>query len=189
MVPVPASTARLVVKRGGHAISGRVPKPTVVVDSREQLPFTFQDYANWIGGTVVAALPTGDYSVVGMESRIALERKSLIDLVLTLTHQRERFLRECERLADIPYRAILIEATWEELKSPYEDGEIQSLAHPNAIVGTLIAIQARWNIPVVTTSRQRPLAEEWAASYLSKVFTLDWLEAQGLGRALQEGDI
>lgn len=189
MGPVPPSSGRLVVKRGGHAISGRVLKPTVIIDAHEQLPYSFRDYANWIGGTVVAALPTGDYSVVGMESQVAIERKSLIDLVLTLTHHRERFLRECERLAEFPYRAVLIEATWEELKSPYQDREILSLAHPNAIAGTLVALQARWNIPVVATSRQRPLAEEWAASFLSKVFTLAWLEAQGLGRELQEGDI
>jgi len=42
---------------------------------------------------------------------------------------------------------------------------------------------------VIYTSRQRALAEEKAASMLSKLFTYWWLEERGLGRVLQEGDL
>ena len=189
MPPLPPSTNRLLVKRGGHAITRQVPKPVIVVDTREQMPYLFQGYRHWVGDVVRASLPTGDYSVQGLEAAVALERKSLADLVLSLTASRERFLRECERLAEIPQRAILVEATWEEIKTPYTDSEIPSSAHPNAIAGSLVAIQARWNIPLICLSRDRALCEEWAASWLTKVATYAWLETQGLGRALREGDL
>ena len=186
---LPPSTGRLLVKRAGHAITRQVPKSVIVVDTREQMPYLFQGYGHWIGGVVRATLPTGDYSVQGWEALVAMERKSLADLVLSLTASRARFLRECERLAEIPHRAILVEATWEEIKTPYVDSEIPSSAHPNAIAGSLAAIQARWNIPILCLSRDRGLSEEWAASWLTKVATYAWLEAQGLGRVLQEGDL
>ena len=99
MPALPPSTSRLLVKRGGHAITRQVPKPVIAVDTREQLPYLFQGFGHWVGGVVRAALPTGDYSVQGMEALVAMERKSLPDLVLSLTASRARFLRGCERLA------------------------------------------------------------------------------------------
>ena len=61
---------------------------------------------------------TGDYTVEGMEGLIALERKSLEELVGTLMHSRERFFAECERLTEFRWRALLVEASYEEVKSP-----------------------------------------------------------------------
>jgi hypothetical protein len=50
----------------------------------------------------------------------------------------------------------------------------------------LDALEARFGIPVIYTSRYRPLAEEKAASWLSKHFTYWYLETNGFGRVLQE---
>jgi hypothetical protein len=50
-------------------------------------------------------------------------------------------------------------------------------------------LEARFGIPVIYTSRYRPLAEEKAASWLSKHFTYWYLEKNGFGRVLQEGDL
>jgi ERCC4-type nuclease len=183
---VPAPSGRLIVRRGGRQINRLVPKPVVIVDTREQNPFTFAGFTNWIGGVVARALPAGDYSVEGMESLLALERKSLSDLVGSVISGRERFLRECERLAGLPYKAILIEATYEEVNSPYHQ---YTTAHPNAISGACDAIEARWDIPILYTSSDRDLAERKAASWLSKAFTYWWLETNGYGRVLQEGDL
>ena len=78
----PASGGRLVVKRGGHSIlrSAAVPKPVVLVDSRERKPFALQsNHPNWIGAERRVVLKTGDYSIEGMEGLIALERKELAE--------------------------------------------------------------------------------------------------------------
>jgi hypothetical protein len=37
----PPPTGRLLVKREGHSITRQIPKPVVLVDTREQRPFEF----------------------------------------------------------------------------------------------------------------------------------------------------
>ena len=52
--------------RDGHNIirSARIPKPVVLVDTREKEPFPlFLNHPNWIGGERRVALKTGDYTV------------------------------------------------------------------------------------------------------------------------------
>ena len=94
----------------------------------------------------------------------------------------------CEQMAEYRWRALIVEASYEEIKSPYDE-ELNTLAHPNAIAGTLDALEARFGIPVIYTSQNRRLAEEKAASWLSKHFTYWYLEENGFGRVLQEGDL
>lgn len=183
---VPPTKSRLIVRRNGRAITGTIPKPVVIVDTREQLPLSFDKFPNWIAGEKVATLKVADYSVEGMESIMAIERKSLPDLLGTLTHRRPEFFRMCEKLADFRWKAILIEATYEELKSPYT-GTFSS-SHPNGIVGTVDAVEAKFGIPIIYTSSNRALVEEKAASWLSKHYTYYHLETNGLGRVLQDDD-
>jgi len=77
----------------------------VAVDSREQLPWTFQGIVisgrRWQILTQVATLATGDYSIIGREREVAIERKSASDLLGSITHGNARFRREHERLRDI----------------------------------------------------------------------------------------
>ena len=49
---------------------------TVVTDRNENLPFDVAPMQN-----VVASLTTADYTIAGLEDRVALERKSLPDLI------------------------------------------------------------------------------------------------------------
>jgi ERCC4-type nuclease len=188
---IPASQSRLVVRRQGHNVikSWGIPKPTVLVDTREQQPLPLlANHPNWIGQEKRIVLKTGDYSVEGMESLLALERKSMVDVINCTNVARERFLANCSRLSKFRWKAILIEATYEDLKSDYGDYEVESLVHPNAVCGTLDAIEAKFGIPVITSSRDRDLATERAASWLSKHFTYWWLEKRRSGRVLQDDD-
>jgi ERCC4-type nuclease len=186
--PLAPPQGRLLVKRAGHSITKQIPKPVVIIDTREKNPFVFTGHTNWIAGTVRRKLDAGDYSVEGMEALLSLERKSLSDLITTLMQCRRTFFKECERLVKCRWRAILVEASYEDIKSPYDD-ELCTLASPNAVSGTLDAVEARFGIPVIYTSQNRALAEEKAASWLSKHFTYWFLEKHGLGRILQEGDV
>jgi hypothetical protein len=86
------------------------------------------------------------------------------------------------------WRALFVEASYEDIKSPYDE-DLNTSAHPNAISGTLDALEAKFGIPVVYTSQYQELAEEKAASWLSKHFTYWYLEANGMGRVLLEGDL
>ncbi|MDQ1333635.1 MAG: hypothetical protein QG552_585 [Thermodesulfobacteriota bacterium] len=180
-------TGRLIVKRKGHSITRQIPKPVVLVDTREKTPFDFSRFTNWIGQVKRCKLSVGDYSVQGMEEILALERKTISDLITTVIQERPRFFRMCERLSQYRWRALILEASYEDIKSPYDDEF--TVAHPNAVSGTLDALEARFGIPVIYTSSYRLLAEEKAASWLSKHFTYWYLETNGFGRVLQEGDL
>ena len=64
----------------------------ILFDSREQLAYGFERYDCEV---MQAALPVGDYSLPGFEDRIAIERKSLDDLIACLMGtNRDRFERE-----------------------------------------------------------------------------------------------
>jgi len=187
----PPSTQRLRVMRGGHNIirSARIPKPIVLVDTRERAPLPLRaNHPNWIGGERRVALTTGDYTVEGMERLLSLERKSLPDLVACTVTYRRRFLATCARLARLPWKALLVEATYEDIKQGCEAFGIPSSVEPNAISGTLDAIEAKFGIPVIYASTGHALATERAASWLSKHFTYWWLEQHGLGRVLIDAD-
>lgn len=157
-----------------------------MVDTREKLPLDFSRFPNWIAEEKRQKLDAGDYTVEGMEDLLVLERKTLSDLITTLIQQRPRFFKLCQKMSQYRWRALFIQASYEDVKSPY--GE-HTEARPNAISGTLDALEARYGIPVIYTSQYQELAEEKAASWLSKHFTYWYLETNGLGRVLQEGDL
>jgi ERCC4-type nuclease len=133
---VSASKTRLRVMRGGQAVvrAWKIPKPIALVDSREQMPlFLFENHPNWFCGEQLVALKAGDYSVEGMEDILALERKSMADAIGSTMAGRERFIRSCARLGKFRWKAILIEASYEDMKTPYHRfNDLQTEAHPNA---------------------------------------------------------
>lgn len=84
---------------------------TVVVDTREQDPFLFPK-----NPTVRGTLETGDYSILGLEKEIAIERKGVADAVGSVISDRERFEKEIIRSKSLKYFAIVIEGTKDDLK-------------------------------------------------------------------------
>ena len=157
-----------------------------MVDTREQAGFayTFERFSKWFAGVERATLRAGDYSIKGMENRMAIERKSLPDLGNSVIGDRTRFLAKCRRLASLRRKAIVVEAGLARVKTPYAE----SMAHPNAVVGTLIALQERWGIQVIWCDSAE-LAEETVAHILSKQYTLQWLKDNKLPVHFVDGDI
>jgi DNA excision repair protein ERCC-4 len=96
----------------------------------EQLPFVLDPLR-----TITGTLAEGDYSVVGLESLIAIERKSLPDLVSCCAVERERFERELQRLLAYPTRCVVVEARWSDL----EAGDWRSKVTPQSVTGSVLA--------------------------------------------------
>ena len=118
---------------------------TILVDTREQLPYSF-DGMDVVVPVVVAGLKSGDYSIRGMEDQIACERKSMDDLFGSVTWGRDRFEREIQRLAELPgFAAVIIEATWPEIMAPleYRPGWINQ-TDPKSVEGTIVAWAIRY---------------------------------------------
>jgi ERCC4-type nuclease len=110
----------------------------VIIDSREQTPYEFKS------PTEVAGLKTGDYSIKGLESWVAVERKTIGDLVACLTTGRERFERELHRGRGLDYFALVVEASLKDLAA----GKYQSQMLPKAVIQSLMTFSVRYSLPV-----------------------------------------
>ena len=92
---------------------------TILVDTREQLPYRFQGYTAdardkhvpLVVRTEKATLQTGDYTIKGLEHKFTIERKSIDDAYSTFTHDHERFKRELERMRSMDFAAVVIESS------------------------------------------------------------------------------
>ncbi|MBZ0272981.1 hypothetical protein K8I61_13160 [bacterium] len=111
----------------------------IIIDTREQVPYTFGSRQ-----VVRQALPAGDYSVVGFESAVAVERKTLEDFVHSVIRDRERFKKELTKLADYPQACIVVEANLPDvLSARYPSG-----AHPHSVFGAAVSICVDHRVPV-----------------------------------------
>ena len=115
----------------------------VIVDNREQCPFTFQHER--FAGTIVeaGALDTGDYSLAGLSDKVAVERKALPDLVACLGRERERFERELQRAAALDAFAVVIESAWADLAG----GKYRSQMDPHSACQSVLAFACRYRVP------------------------------------------
>ncbi len=135
---------------------------TIVVDTREQLPLAFDPDTV---ATVRRALPAGDYSIEGYETSVAVERKTLDDLVLTVIHGRRRFYKELARLASYDHACVAVEANLSDvIQGRYRGG-----AHPNAVFGAILAIVVDGGIPIFFCSN-RQVACKFVQGYLERAY-------------------
>jgi ERCC4-type nuclease len=163
-----------------------LPKPTLIIDSMEQKPYSFKPFQKWFAGIEWGKLAMGDYSIAGLEGRIAVERKSLQDLYNCCSPywSREAFVRACERLSKMDFAALVIEGSISKILRATEFSSM----HPNAVFGTIQALAVRWGIQP-WFAPTRALAEEITACLLHKTYQLISLEKRGLPRRFVEGDI
>ena len=108
---------------------------TILIDSREQLPYSFYDT-----NVVRTGMETGDYTIKGFEDVFAVERKSFDDLANTLGAGRERFEREVQRAQKFEEFTVVIEASLDMLMERDHSGgcpHYYSNIHPNSILGTV----------------------------------------------------
>ena len=152
----------------------------IVVDSREQQPFTFAGSTVYAGTTVTAGtLATGDYSLKGLESLVAVERKSLPDLVGCLGNGRERFVRELERGRGLEAFCVVCEGTWQELAQ----GHYRGMLRPHSACQSVAAFMARFGIPFLFAG-SRAGAEYVAWSFLRQYAEGKRKELKAIEKAL-----
>lgn len=134
--------------------------PTVVIDSREQIPLPFTRLP-----TIRAGLYSGDYSIAGLEDGFSIERKSIDDLVgCCVNSNRERFENELHRLRGFRFKRLLIIGQRVEVELKH----YRSAIAPASVLGTLAAFEVRYDCPVVwasTPEAAAALVERWAWYY------------------------
>jgi ERCC4-type nuclease len=136
------------------------PLPTLLIDTREP-PSCAWD----LGLPVVRAkLDQGDYAPQGLEHVAAIERKTLGDFLASITHGRKRFEAEMERFKSYERAVIVVEAHQDDAI----DGAYRQCVHPNAVLGSIAAIDARWRVPTHFIG-SRDNAQKFARAWILKV--------------------
>jgi len=137
----------------------------IVVDAHERYPYRF---AGQQVRTVRRGLPSGDYAVEhGGQVVASVERKSLPDLVSSLTSGRLRFA--IAELAGLPRAAVVVEDRYSQVFT------LQRV-RPAQVADGLAELQVRWpGVPIVFCE-SRKLAEEWTYRYLAAAHS--WAEVE-----------
>jgi hypothetical protein len=164
--PVAVPTARA---------SGRVLE--ITVDSHERYPWTFSAQQ---ATTRRQALPAGDYAVT-LDGRViaTVERKSLADLVGTLTSGKLRYLMA--DLATVPRAALVIEDRW---SSVFKLDRVR----PSTVTEGLAEAQVRFPTVPIVFCETRQLAQEWTYRFLGAAIAHhgEHADAVDLERSLPE---
>ena len=128
----------------------------IIVDAHERYPFAF---AAQPVRTLRRGLPCGDYAI-GAGGRIvcAVERKSLQDLVSSLTGGRLRYA--LGELAALSRAAVVVESGY---------ARIFALKHVRGamVADGLAELQVRWPTVPIVYCETRKMAEEWTYRYLA----------------------
>ena len=127
----------------------------ILVDVHERYPWTF---AHQQATTLRRPLPAGDYAVeVDGTIVAAVERKSLADLVSTMTGGRLRYL--LAELAAVPAAAVVVEDRYSAVFK-------LERVRPAVIAEGLGEAAARFPSVPIVFAETRPLAQEWTYRFL-----------------------
>jgi hypothetical protein len=132
----------------------------IIVDAHERYAYHF---AGQQVHTTSRGLPSGDYGIVLDGVLVAaVERKSMPDLIASLTSGRLRYA--LGELAALPRAAVVVEDRYSQIFK-------QDRVRPALVADGIAECQVRWpNIPIVFCET-RGLAEEWTYRYLAAAHT------------------
>ena len=111
----------------------------IICDSREK---TCLDFSKYDATVIPGTLHVGDYAPAGLGHLCAVERKSLPDLVASLTRDRERFERELQRARGLTAFAVVIEGTLEQVRLHH----YRSKALPHSILQSMTALTVKYAV-------------------------------------------
>jgi ERCC4 domain len=127
----------------------------ILVDSHERYAWKFGAQQ---ATTVRQALPAGDYAVAADGDIVAaVERKSLADLVSTLTTGKLRYLLAA--LAAVPHAAVVVE---DRYSSVFKVERVR----PVVVAQGIAEAQARFPTVPIVFAETRALAQEWTYRFL-----------------------
>jgi|TARA_Y100000296_G_C5178416_1_gene261581 ERCC4-type nuclease len=120
----------------------------IVIDTRENLPLDFRKSKN-MQGVEYRALKTGDYSIVGYEEEIAIERKGISDLFGSLGKGHKKFKKEMERALGFKYFAILVEGSFTVIQNKEFEGAHYTKMRGDVVIKILYTLKFKYGIDVI----------------------------------------
>lgn len=144
-----------------------------IIDTREKLPYTFAESA-YCGKSIVKTLKTGDYSLVGFEDSLFIDRKGAL-LEFSKNICEKRFVRELERTKDFQWKFIICEFDYNEiLMFPYNQALPTHIKNsirisPNFILKKIVEYTINYNINFILAGN-RQLANRLCFSIMKEVY-------------------
>ncbi|CQD24016.1 ERCC4-type nuclease [Mycobacterium lentiflavum] len=134
----------------------------IVIDSHERYAYRFSGQQV---STIRQALPCGDYGLIVDGQLIAsVERKSLADLVASLTSGKLRY--QVADLSALPRAAVVIEDRYSQVFT-------LDRVRPAVVADGLAELQIRWPNVAMVFCETRQLAQEWTYRFLAAAH--DWV--------------
>jgi hypothetical protein len=142
---------------------------TIIIDTREQKPWEFSNHA-----TANHKLDTGDYSIQGLESVLAIERKrNISEFANNITES--RFTDVVDRLSKTKYSFILFEFDMKDVMNyPIGSNIPKRLWNkirisPAFIIKHIVDLQVEHNIKIIFCGDSSN-AEKIALSLMRKIY-------------------
>jgi ERCC4 domain len=141
----------------------------IVVDAHERYAWNFSHQQATM---VRRALPAGDYAVTDEDGVVvaAVERKSLADLVATVTSGKLRFAMAA--LAALPRSAVVVEDRYSAVFK-------LTRVRPRVVADGLAELQVRYPSVPIVFCETRQLAQEWAYRFLGAALEHHRLDVGG----------
>ena len=161
-------------RAGADRAGAGIAELEIVVDAHERYAYRF---AGKPVRTLSRGLACGDYAVAPVRVRAklvaAVERKSLPDLVSSLTSGRLRFA--LGELAALPRAAVVVEDRYSQVFT-------LDRVRPALVADGLAELQVRWPTIPIVFCETRALAEEWTYRYLAAAAIWARTESAALAR-------
>ena len=142
---------------------------TVIIDTREQHPWTFKHFA-----TANKKLDTGDYSIEGLEHILCIERKNSVSEIASNISEK-RFKDVIQRMTQYKHAFILIEDSYSNLMNYPIGSDIPKKMwdkikiSPAFILKFLTELSIKYNIHVIFCESPS-WAEKTAASIMRRIY-------------------
>ena len=141
----------------------------IIVDTREKLKL-------WTDNIILKKIDAGDYSFSFKEKDysniIAIERKTMADIVSTISSGHARFKRELERSRELDYFAIIIEGSHQQIQNKRYKGSKFSLMKGETINKILTTLQVKYGINILFAGNKenaKIMIKNTFVSYLHKI--------------------
>ena len=128
-----------------------------VTDSREKEPYLFEGFP-----VTVKKIDAGDYSLVGVEDQVVVERKSKEDAYGCTGKSRDRFKRCLERMSKLKRAVIVIESSFHDFQTPPS----RTMISKQQAIGSYISWWSHYGVGVF-----------WGTRAECEAFTVKWLVA------------
>lgn len=121
-------------------------------DSREQKPL----FARLPSGLMIKScpLPIGDYSILGMETIFAVERKGISDFFGYIGKERDKTVVKMKRLAECEWAGLVIEAAEKDIICVQQYSKI----HPEVARAALLSFCVRYGVHIYFSPKKDDVA-------------------------------